>query len=167
METKRRFVSLMSKILTTGILDYILEPVTGQFRKYSIWLLCLCFVAGPAFGGAGGVLCIGADDLMKVEQVCRPCCTDTDENCSIEQTSLETEFHDSCYGCTDIPLSHESLSGRNFRTVSIYKTADFGSADGPMQARANPAVLSATDRPTTLSPPPVSRVAFPTIVLIC
>lgn len=73
-------------------------------------ILSLILVLGPTVGATGSVLCITADDHVRLESVCRPCCgTTVDAHSS---AAVDHESHDECFNCTDISVSHLVLRQR-------------------------------------------------------
>lgn len=81
------------------------------------WLKCLLLVAGTTLGSFGEVLCIGDDGHAKVEQMCQPCCGETDDSCFLTAFDGERDHHDDCYSCFDLPLDGPTWLRRNPETA--------------------------------------------------
>ncbi|MDF1543844.1 MAG: hypothetical protein P1R58_01935 [bacterium] len=66
--------------------------------------VCLLLFVGLNFGSFGGVLCVGGDGHLQVEPVCEPGCNEDDYACLPEVCDSESEDHQDCKSCSDLPL---------------------------------------------------------------
>jgi len=140
--------------------------VISKTRTYSIWVLCLYFVASLTTGLHGSVLCIDANEGVKVEAICQPCCDEEEEVCEVTALGHDTEKHPRCVDCTDIPLIYESLLVRNFRSILIDDPAVFSPADAEY-VKSTVLTISQLACPAGQNPPASHLNSLSTTILIC
>ena len=83
-----------------------------QMPKTATLLLYLLLVAGLTLSSFGDVLCISGDGYAKIESVCQPCCSKSDDTCSLTEPDSGQSHHDSCDNCSDLPLDGPILHRR-------------------------------------------------------
>jgi hypothetical protein len=88
-----------------------------HFKTSLSWALSLTLVFGLISAGNSSMLCIGADDSVKVESVCQPCCTSAETACTKDVISLASADHEACYDCTDVPLIVELFHQKNSTAI--------------------------------------------------
>jgi hypothetical protein len=161
----RAWCFILSK-LDIGNAHCALVTVISRTRTYSIWVLCLYFAIGLAAGAHDSVVCIDANERVKIETVCQPCCGEADGVCRSEEPGDEVEGHANCDGCTDFPAINESLSGRNFGLRLIGGPDVHSPAD--IKSDEYPAVTSCRIANPKIKGPPASHLnSLSSTVLIC
>ena len=91
-----------------------------QLRNIYSGFFCMLLVSGFFTNSLAGVLCVSDGGHLKVETVCRPCCTEDDATCRTDAVSSPPDRHESCSNCTDLPLVEKTLAQRlSVRTTNI------------------------------------------------
>lgn len=113
--------------------------------------MSLALVVGIGNGGFGSVLCIGADNYIKVESACQPCCKTSDQvpapGSTNEARVLEHAQHDDCFDCTDIELRQQILRQIPISNISLTDVQVFDAfcpATGVGRFVSSPQVLSSS-----------------------
>ena len=96
--------------------------------------MCLLLIFGLVVSSYGTVLCIGADDQIKVESVCEPCCKSTENGHDIDVSVIDHSDHEECFDCTDITFTQDILRQS--------KSATFGETDSHIDHAAVSSALS-------------------------
>ena len=137
------------------------------FRKYLTWLVCLLFCLGVCLSSSAGVVCLGDDGHVKVESLCQPCCGESIDECALENSESETDHHDCCGNCTDLPLFQNPLwkhSSVEFNYDNVLMTAASANPcfHRNVLSTRNTIPLNANKAPSNKSPDLLS-----TTVLVC
>jgi hypothetical protein len=92
--------------------DYIEMKMKSMNNRYLTSMVCLVFSLGIGISSLASVVCIGDDGHVKMEVVCQPCCSEPVSQCSLDESESETDHHDCCGNCTDLPLLQDPLFKR-------------------------------------------------------
>jgi len=161
------YIVLTNNILTTLLVDSILVIEMSNARKYAVWALCIYLAVGLTTGVHGSVLCLTPDEGARIEVVCQTSCGDAENSCEAEQPGVEAEAHPHCIGCTDIPLSYDSLIRRDF-VASLVDDSSLLLSPAPVTP-AESVDLTATRIPVLPNRGPLISplLSLSTTILIC
>ena len=139
--------------------------ITG--RIFLTRAVCLLLMAGITLSNFGGIMCLGEDGHVKVESYCHPSCNDSEGPRRLEEVTTDSDNHDDCADCTDLPLLHDSLAHRYaFRILRTGSYIDYSIAVPyiPHRDRAVSAFIRVLPKIPTVSEP---FAVLSTSVLLC
>ena len=106
-----------------------------RIKKITASTIWLAFLIGVMFPGYSNVLCVGADGLIKLETICLPGCTETEDFCEYNASEDLPNEHSDCTDCFDVELDNPVWSTRSNKPefsqlIKLDFTASIDISDG-------------------------------------